>query len=171
MTNEKEITEVEYKVLQLLRKNSRRSASDIAKELKVSRALVSKVIRSLEEKGVKYCVEYYEKDELVAFALVNSCEGLDDCFKLLDGRYMAVIRGNLEELSNALSKIGSTQYFLAVEKVGKPKLKRRELSCDYCGEKILGEPYVVKAGRRVYYACCKSCKTQLTKRLRLKETT
>ncbi|EHP70327.1 transcriptional regulator [Metallosphaera yellowstonensis MK1] len=47
MSNVNELTALEYKVLRMLREDSRRSASELAEGLGVSRATVAKVIRSL----------------------------------------------------------------------------------------------------------------------------
>ncbi|WP_205835818.1 TRASH domain-containing protein [Metallosphaera hakonensis] len=165
MTNVKELSEIEYKVLQYLRSNSRLSSSRLAKELGLSRATVAKVINSLREKGVKFTVDYYEDGKITVFAISDTCASEGECYKLIDGRFMVTLSGNMEEVQNLLSKIKSENYFIAVNKVGSASVKQRGLKCDYCGGEITGEPLLIKRGKRTYYACCRTCRTHLEKRL------
>jgi hypothetical protein len=99
-------------------------------------------------------VDYHEEGQVVIFALVDACEG--ECYKLLDGRYVMVLRGTLKDVEENLSGTRVSQYFLAVERSGVPKVRRAEITCDYCGGEIRGGPMTVRMGRKVYYACCKT---------------
>ena len=67
-----------------------------------------------------------------------------------------VLRGTLKDVEENLSGTRVSQYFLAVERSGVPKVRRAEITCDYCGGEIRGGPMTVRMGRKVYYACCKT---------------
>ncbi|MBB5253548.1 TRASH domain-containing protein [Sulfurisphaera ohwakuensis] len=158
------VNQIEYKILQMLKEDSRKSASKIAKELGLSRATVAKIIKSLKDKGVKFTVEYHEKGELFAFVISDKCLA-EECYKLIDGKIMNIIRGDLSTISQKLSELGSDKYFISMEKLNEVSIERAELYCDYCGNEIKGNPYLVKLGKKVYYTCCKTCQTQLKKKL------
>jgi len=159
------VNQLEYKILQMLKEDSRKSASEIAKELNLSRATVAKIIKSLKEKGVKFTVDYYEEGELTAFVISDNCLQDEECYKLIDGRFMNVIKGDLKSVSEKISQLKSVTYFVGIERENVKKIEKAELYCDYCGNEIKGSPYLVKWGKKVYYTCCKTCQTQLRKRL------
>ena len=159
------LSQLEYKVLMMLREDGRRSASSIAKELGISRATVAKVIRSLKSKGVKFTVDYQEEGELTLFVLAKSCIS-EECYKLIDGRYMSLVRGTLKEIEETLSKAqGVESYFISTRKMNVARIARGELYCDYCGGEIKGEPITFKVGKRIYYTCCRTCERELKRKL------
>lgn len=161
------LSQLEYKVLQMLREDGRRSASSIAKELSVSRATVAKVIKSLKDKGVKFTVDYQEEGELILFLISRQCiEGSAECYKLIDGKYISLVRGKLHEIEEILSKVeDEKEYFISTQKVNTVTVIRGELRCDYCGGEIRGDPITFKLGKRIYYTCCRTCEKELRKRL------
>lgn len=165
VTNENELTELEYKVLSYLREDSRMSASKIAKELGVSRTSVAKAIQSLREKGVKFTVEYYEKDKLTVFSISENCPNGFACYKLIDGKYLVIMEARMEQMVDLLSKLKSSSYYVSVGKEGFTKVKRSKLVCDYCGGEIKGEPILLKRGKKIYYTCCKACSSEMEKKL------
>ena len=161
----KKLSQLEYRVLKMLEEDGRRSASSIAKELGVSRAAVAKAIKSLKEKGVRFTVEYEEEGTVTVFVLAKDCV-TENCYKLVDGRSISIFKGSLSEVEEVLSRAeGVEAYFIATRKVNAGKVARAELYCDYCGGEIRGEPITVKVGKKVYYACCRTCERELRKRL------
>ncbi|BCU67154.1 hypothetical protein HS7_05910 [Sulfolobales archaeon HS-7] len=165
MTNVNELSDLEYKVITYLKSDSRISSSKLAKELGVSRATVAKVIHSLRNKGVKFTVDFYEDGKLTVFAIANSCINEGECYRLIDGRFLVITSGNMNEIEGLLSKLKSEHYFIAVDKTGSPSVKQKGLKCDYCGGDIKGEPLLIKRGKKRYYACCRTCQTHLVKKL------
>jgi DNA-binding Lrp family transcriptional regulator len=164
--NEVKLGDLEYRVLQLLKENSRMPVSEIANELKVSRPTVSRIITSLQEKGIKFTVEYNEG--VTAFVVTSKCPQDAECFELIDGNIMAVIHArDLNELEEELKKIKDEKkyLFLSHKKVGKVSV-RVEMRCDYCGGAIRGSPLILKKGRKTYYACCKACLDGLKNKLK-----
>ncbi|TRM74647.1 AsnC family transcriptional regulator, partial [Sulfolobus sp. B5] len=123
-------------------------ASELAKRLNVSRSTATKLITRLREKGVKFTIEFMS-ESFIGFVISEECNG--ECYKLLDGRYMNLVRANtLDELQIKLSQIkGKEITFLARNDF--------TLKCDYCGKEIHDSPITFRMGRRVYYACCSSC--------------
>ncbi|BCU71016.1 TRASH domain-containing protein [Stygiolobus caldivivus] len=161
------LSQLEYKVLQMLREDGRRSASSIAKELGVSRATVAKVIKSLKGKGIKFTIDYQEEGKLVAFIISKECiQANIGCYKLIDGKYLSLVEGNLHDIEKVLSRIQDKEdYFIATSKMNTVRIIRGELYCDYCGGEIRGEPFTFKVGKKVYYTCCKTCEKELKKKL------
>ncbi|BFH72365.1 TRASH domain-containing protein [Sulfurisphaera javensis] len=159
------VNQLEYKILQMLKEDSRKSASKIAKELNISRATVAKIIHSLKEKGVKFTVDYYEEGELTAFIISDKCLENSECYKLINGEFLSLVKGDMKEIHKRLSDIKAEKFFLSIEKMNTEKIERSELYCDYCGNEIKGNPFLLKIGKKVYYTCCKTCQTQLKKKL------
>ncbi|BCS92623.1 TRASH domain-containing protein [Metallosphaera javensis (ex Sakai et al. 2022)] len=166
MTDVNSLSELEYKVLTYLREDSRTSSSKLARELGVSRATIAKILQSLREKGIKFTVEFYEEGKLTVFAVASACAEGAECYRLIDGKFMVTITGSMEQVEEVLSKLKTERYFIAVQKVGSTRVRRSSLRCDYCGGEIAGEPLVVRRGKKVYYTCCRTCQTQLAKKLR-----
>ncbi len=160
------LTPLEYKVLNILKEDSRRSASSIAKELQVSRATIAKTIKSLRSKNIKFSVEYWEEGELAVFAISKEClKGSKECYKLVDGRSVSIIRGSFDHIQQILEQNKIKNYLLAVDKVDSTKVIKEGLYCDYCGGEIKGTPITLKVRRRIYYTCCNTCKEHLRKKL------
>jgi len=139
---------LEYRALEILREDSRISVSELAERLNISRSTATKLITRLREKGVKFTIEFMP-ESFIGFVISEECN--DECYKLLDGRYMNIVRANtLDELQSKLSQIKSKEItFLAKNDF--------TLKCDYCGKEIHDSQITYRVGRRVYYACCNSC--------------
>lgn len=164
-TNEIKLSELEYRILQILKEDSRIPAAQIAKQLGLSRVTVSRIINSLKEKGIKFTVEFLEKD-LVGIVYSTSCLS-EECFKTISGDYISIIRANsLEDLEKALEK-REVKNLIVARQVGN-KITKSSLRCDHCGGKIEGEPIIYKRGRRIYYACCRTCLEGLKKKFEKK---
>ncbi|BDB99297.1 TRASH domain-containing protein [Saccharolobus caldissimus] len=149
------LSDLEFRALEILRKDSRISITKLAKTLNISRNTASNLIKSLRRKGVKFTIQYHN-EPFIAFVISESCK--DECYKLLDGRFMNIIRANtLEELQNKLSNIREKEnVFIAKSDF--------VVKCDYCGKEIYDSPLTYKVGRKTYYACCNSCLTELKRK-------
>ncbi|AWR98341.1 TRASH domain-containing protein [Acidianus sulfidivorans JP7] len=158
------LSELEYKVLQLLKIDARIPASQIAKQLGLSRVTVSRIILSLKKKGIKFSVNYVEKD-LVAIVTTDSCVS-EECFKTITGDYISIIRGDsIDEIERNLPS--NVKNIVLAHNLGK-KITKSALYCDYCGGKIEGEPLLYKKGKKIYYTCCKACLEGLKKKIQFK---
>jgi DNA-binding Lrp family transcriptional regulator len=166
--NVENLSDIEYKVLQILKENSRISLTEISRILGISRITAGKVIKNLQEKGVKFTVSY-EEEGLIAFVISSECEGKEDyeCYKLVDGRYILLIKSkNLKDLSEKISKVKEKrEIYIAVEKVGKKF--SFSVKCDYCGKIIKESPIIYKYRRRKHYACCEACLNGIKERLKV----
>ena len=156
MDNEIKLSDLEYKVLQLLKEDSRLPASEIGKNLGISRVTVSRIINSLKEKGVKFTVDYDEG--VTAFVITDEDVEGGECFELIDGNLLCIIKAkDLDSLEEKLKKIKHKfQIFLSHKKRNSVKVSS-EVKCDYCGAVIKGEPLIFRRGKKIYYACCRSC--------------
>lgn len=161
-TDEIKLSELEYRILQILKNDSRVPASQIAKQLGLSRVTVSRVINSLKNKGIKFTAEFIEKD-LIGIVYSDSCIS-EECFRTISGDYVSLVRASsLEELEKILEKHVVKNLIIA-HQLGK-KITKSSLYCDYCGGKIEGEPILYKRGKKIYYACCKTCLEGLKKKM------
>ncbi|MCI2415201.1 MAG: TRASH domain-containing protein [Candidatus Aramenus sp.] len=161
-TDEVRLTDLEYRVLQILREDARTPGSKIAKQLGISRVTISRVVRSLKQKGVKFEARLNE-EELVAVVTSDSCLS-EECFKVITGEFVSIVRGHdLSEIEKKLEGARPLSVILG-RTLGK-RVVRESLRCDYCGGKIEGEPITYKLGRKTYYACCRACYEGLREKL------
>ncbi len=158
-------TDIEIKVLNILRENARVSVSEIAERLGLSRITVYRVMKSLISKGVKFTVEVPE-DSPRAFIITRGPHvDLGECYKLVDGRYMLIIRArDFNELINIIDRLrDKDEVHIALRPVSK-QLVSVGLICDYCGGPIT-VPIIYRRGKRSYYLCCETCLRELKKKL------
>lgn len=149
------LSDLEFRALEVLRNDSRISVTELAKRLNISRSTATNIIKNLRKKGVKFTIQY-QNEPFIAFVISGYCNG--ECYKLLDGRFMNIVRANtLEELENKLSKIEAKDLSF----IGKGNFV---VKCDYCGKEIHESPLVYRIGRKTYYACCNSCLSELKKK-------
>ena len=64
----------------------------IAEKLGVSRATVSRAIRSLMNKGVRFTVDIPDNSPRAFIITRRPYERLGECYKLIDGRYLIIIK-------------------------------------------------------------------------------
>ncbi|ARM76756.1 TRASH domain-containing protein [Acidianus manzaensis] len=161
-TNEIRLSEIEYKILQILKTDARTPASQIAKQLGISRVTVSRAIESLKNKGIKFSVNFVEKD-LVGIITSDSCLS-EECFKTITGDYVSLVRADsVEELEKSLENHNIKNIIIA-HHLGK-RIVKSALYCDYCGGKIESEPIIYKRGKKIYYTCCKACLDGLKRKI------
>jgi len=159
------LTDIERKVLNILRENARASVSEIAEELGVSRATVSRAIRSLVNKGVRFTVDIPDNSPRAFIITRRPYERLGECYKLIDGRYLVIIKArDYNELVRVVEGIDDKmELFIAIGVVGR-NVVPMGLVCDYCGGPI-SMPIIYRRGKRTYYLCCETCLRELKKKL------
>lgn len=168
------LSELEQRLLTILKEDSRKSISELAVELDVSRATARKAMDSLLVSGrIKSFTIQLNDDEKDLVILHTEDIGsvpkrfiLED-FELLDGTHMLVIHyENLVKLDNLRIldvKIARRRN------VGENPGRTSHLHCDLCGNEILNEPIMLKSRGKAYYACCPGCESTLKRRLSLVE--
>lgn len=164
------LTEMEQRLTAILKKDSRKSISDIADELGTSRVTARKVLDSLMESGkIKAFTVRLDVDETdMAVVRVADREKVPDDlvieeFQLLDGTSLLVVY--YEDLMK-LDEVRIMDVRIARKRIVNDDYGRMEdLHCDLCGSEIRGSPVRVTVNRRVYYACCPTCEKGLRRKL------
>ncbi len=150
-------SELEYRAVQVLKRNPRITIRELAEELNVNRNTASKILRSVLRK-VKLRVTVDAGP--VIFAVGKCAEWCEECYPLINEDNMCVTRGS--DLSYLLKRVEETkpkEVFISMKgEVGGSKVNF-SLSCDYCGKEIHeGERYITYVkGRKTYFLCCTSC--------------
>ncbi|WP_054858027.1 TRASH domain-containing protein [Vulcanisaeta sp. JCM 16159] len=158
-------TDIEIRVLNILRENARASVSEIAERLGMSRVTVYRTLKSLINKGVKFTVDVPE-DSPRAFVITKEPHAdLGNCYKLVDGRYMVIVRArDFNELVTIIDRLRDRdEVYIALRPVSR-QLVSVGLVCDYCGGTIT-VPIIYRRGRRTYYLCCETCLRELKKKI------
>lgn len=168
------LSELEQRLVTILKEDSRKSISDISLELDVSRTTARKAMDSLLQSGkIKSFTILLNDDEkdlalihVENSALVPKRYVLED-FELLDGTRMLVIHyENLVKLPDV--RIMDVKIARRMT-VGDNPGRAAHFHCDLCGNDIGNDPIAVKSRGRTYYACCPGCENTLKRRLALDE--
>jgi|ECHnycMinimDraft_1075156.scaffolds.fasta_scaffold00049_26 DNA-binding Lrp family transcriptional regulator len=168
------IKEIEYRLLNLLIEDAGRNLSELSRELGVSKATVSRMIKSLKERGIikKFSIELGEdlnEERIFAFLRIRggdigNVEG--DLYKLLDGSYLLVITGKdigeiEEEIEKVSTRVTINEVLISTSLIKKARkslgIKPISLHCDYCNHEIEGNPLILKFRGKIYYLCCNTC--------------
>jgi DNA-binding Lrp family transcriptional regulator len=163
------ITEIEQRLILILKKDSRKSILDIAEELGVSRITAKKAFDSLIRIGKikNFTVTLDEDERDLAIIHVRDLGNLPkdlviEYFRLIDNTYIVVVYYEnlvkLEGLSIIDVKIAT------VRSINENSGRVEHLHCDYCGEGMSGIPIRVELQGKTYYACCPNCERDLRKR-------
>ena len=166
------ITDIEQKLIVLLKKNSRITITEISRELNVSRITAKKALDTLTRSGrIKHFTITLE-DEDREMLLVRTddasripSEYVIERFKLIDGSFISVLfYEDLLSIKDAHIK----GVDIAVSREQNENMFRMEgIHCDYCGNEIKGKPIIVEIGGKTFYACCPNCERDLKKRREL----
>lgn len=169
------IDEIDLKIINILKEDSRVSFSEIARELKLSRQTVKSRISRLEKEDIieKYTVKLASSVEdagTSVYLLVHSeepekmweIEEVVEINKITSKRYL--IRVTLKDLSE-LSEIMDRGKLEVIEVMPVIERKVRErpfrlkitFRCDYCGKEMTDEPIVYRYRNKFYVLCCKTC--------------
>lgn len=163
-------SELEQRLIYILKRDSRKNLSDIAEELGVSRVTARKTMDSLLESGrISSFTIRLDSDEtdLAIIHLENTEELPADLiaedYQLIDGTHLVVlyyedlmkVKGaRVLDVKIARRKTTNENYDRAVH-----------LHCDLCESEITGTPIRVSVNRKVFYACCPTCEKGLVRRL------
>jgi Transcriptional regulators len=166
------ITDIEQRLIVLLKRNSRITITEISKELGVSRITAKKALDTLTRSGRIKRFTVTLEDENREMVLVRTddasripSEYVIERFKLIDGSFISVLFYE-DLLSIKDAHINGVD--IAVSREQNENVFRMEgLHCDYCGNEIKGKPIMVEIGGKTYYACCPNCERDLKKRREL----
>ena len=164
--------EIESRVLDILKRDSRTSISDIASILETGRTRVREAIDSMLESGKirRFTVETSDEGNDLILAKVRKIDQIDqtrliEYFEMIDGTYLIVAA--YSEIKS-LDKVEVLEFNFAKQRWNIGFVTGvRKLTCDYCGQKIDGNPITVERGRKILYACCPNCQKDLTRENRI----
>jgi len=163
-------TEIDQRLISILKSNSRMPLSDIAKELGISRVTAKHRIDELLASGVisGFTLKLSIEDENLS--MVHFEKGVDlpsdlilEDYELMDGSHMSVLHyedipkiGDME--INDLKIVKKRRFFDG-------NIRLSHVHCDYCGKLITDSPIRVKLNNHIYYACCTNCEGSIRKRV------
>ncbi|MEM0156373.1 MAG: TRASH domain-containing protein [Thermoplasmataceae archaeon] len=165
----KNSSEIEQRLITILKKNSRKNIVDIAEELGVSRITAKKALDGLVQNGRirKFTVTLEEDEQDMALVYVDDVKEIPENliveqFRLMDDTYIAVLYyEDLMQVKNARIK----RIEIAKSRITNDNITRLEdIHCDYCGKEIKSDPIMVEIAGRTFYACCPNCERDLKKR-------
>lgn len=158
------ILNLEYKILRLLKKNSRISISDISESTGADRRLISRLMKILEEREIVcYTTVLKKETERLALVTFDGYEGTRDffieSFRLLDGRECALISGDdlyrFEKCKISMIQIIKERV---INQNFAPMTKQ---VCEYCGRQITNDPVTFILRNIEHTVCCKNCRKDL----------
>lgn len=163
------LTDVEQRMIAVLRNDSRKTILDIAGELGISRITAKKIFNALTEDGVikRFTITLAEDDRNLIIVHVREIEKIPqdlmvEYFSLVDGTFLVVTYyENLIKIQN--------QEILGVEIATRRTLnegysRMEHVRCDYCGNEIVKEPIKLEIHKKTFYVCCPNCERDLRKR-------
>lgn len=167
------LDEVDLKIINILKANSRVSITEIAKALNLSRQTVKARIERLENEGVieGYTIKLASSFENLgssAYLLANTedaekileMEEVVEVNRIASKKYLIRVQLNsLEDLSRVMDKAEILEVFPVTERIAKevPFKAKVNYRCDYCGKEMFDEPIVYRLKNKVYVLCCKTC--------------
>ncbi|MCL4315248.1 MAG: TRASH domain-containing protein [Candidatus Thermoplasmatota archaeon] len=163
------LSELEQRLILLLKKNSRMSMVDIARELGTSRLTAKKALDSLVSSGrlKKFTVSLADEEKDVVLVYTDSLENIPgnlilERFSLIDGSYMVILY--YEDLIR-IKKADIKRVEIATSRESYENMTRVEnIHCDYCGKEIRDSPISLEIRGKTYYVCCPNCERDLMKR-------
>lgn len=162
-------SEIEQRLLVLLKKDSRKSILDASRELGISRITAKKALDSLVESGKIKNFTITLSEDLKDLAIVHVKDMKDipmdlvvEYFSMIDGTYMIVMYyENLVKIKN--TEISDVK-FAAARTMNESIGRLENIHCDYCGKEIRESPIVFEIQGKTNYACCPNCERDLRKR-------
>lgn len=158
--------EIEDRVMEMLKENSRITTIQISRNLGISRATAKKALENLVDGGrvLGFTIRSQEeRDDLALLHLEKDADLPQDMvlerFELIDGTWLALIY--LEKVSSIVNR-GILDVKIIRQRIqGNASPRSRHLHCDYCHAEILGSPLKVKSKERTYFVCCPNCKRDM----------
>lgn len=163
------LSELEQRLILLLKRNSRISIVDMARELNTSRLTAKKALDALKSSGriKKFTISLADEEKDMVLVYVGSLENIPENiilerFSLIDGSYLIVLY--YEDLMQ-IKKASIRRVEVATSREVNENIIRVEgLHCDYCGKVIKDNPIAVEIRGRTRYVCCPNCERDLRKR-------
>ncbi|WP_435079081.1 winged helix-turn-helix transcriptional regulator [Halococcus sp. AFM35] len=182
------IDDVDYRILELLMDDARRSYRDIAEEVDRSPPTVSERVERLEEVGV---IEGFTLDvdrsmlvegptvlvdlavepgseEMVVDSLTDA-PAVEHVIRTVDAAVVFVAHANERDVGALLSetlgdeRVRDYRVRLVGETKWEPRLDEEHLAieCVVCGKAVEGGDESVDLGDRTYEVCCSSCASEI----------
>ena len=163
------LSELEQRLILLLKRNSRMSIVDIASELGTSRLTAKKALDSIISSGriKKFTISIADEEKDMVLVYTDNLENIPrniilERFSLIDGSYMVILY--YEDLIK-LKKASIKRVEIATSRESYENMNRAEnLHCDYCRKDIKDNPISVEIRGKTYYVCCPNCERDLKKR-------
>ncbi len=168
------LDEYDFKLINLLKENSRLSVSELAKLLGLSRQTVKARMERLEKEGViqKYTIKLSPELEDKSIAIVmletekperfEEYNEIIEIYRIASRKYLLKVAADkLSDLSGILNdeEFNVLAIMPVLERIERDGLFsiRMKFRCDYCGKEVVDEPIVYKYHNKVYVFCCKTC--------------
>lgn len=173
MTNMKRnVSEIEQRLLLLLKKDSRKSLVEISKDLGISRITAKKAFDSLISSGKirGFTVRLEENERDLALVHVKEASEMAqelalERFSLIDGSSILVVF--YEDLLKITGLPIIDVKIATSRSINDTTARIMQLHCDYCGMLINSDPIRVEIKGKSYYVCCPNCERDLRKRREL----
>ena len=170
----KNISELEQRLISILKKNARMSTLEIADELDVSRATAKKTMDSLINTGriKKFTILLDEEEKDLGLVYTDNIESIPknlvlEHFKLINNSYVAVMY--FEDILKVENLDIKRVEIAKSRKTNENSIRANNIHCDYCHAEIKERPIVLEIGKKTYYACCPNCERDLRKRIEMTE--
>jgi hypothetical protein len=166
--------ELESRLLDILKRDSRTTISDLASILGTGRTRVRKAIEGMVSDGTirRFTIETSDEGEDIIVARVRKIDQIDqsrliEYFEMIDGTYLTVAAySQIHALDKA--EVMDLNFAKQRRSIGFIPVGRK-LTCDYCGQRINGTPLTAEMGSKILYACCPNCQNDLLKENRGKQ--
>ena len=163
------LSELEQRLILLLKRNSRMSIVDMASELGISRLTAKKALDSIISSGriKKFTISLADEEKDMVLVYTDNLENIPgniilERFSLIDGSYMVILY--YEDLIK-IKKANIKRVEIATSRELYENMNRAEnLHCDYCRKEIKDNPISVEIRGKTYYVCCPNCERDLKKR-------
>ena len=156
------ISELEQRLILLLKRNSRMSVVDMAKELGTSRLTAKKALDSIISSGriKKFTISIADEEKDMVLVYTDNLENIPgnivlERYSLIDGSYLVILY--YEDLIK-IKKANIKRVEIATSRELYENMNRAEnLHCDYCRKEIKDNPISVEIRGKTYYVCCPNC--------------
>ena len=163
------ISELEQRLILLLKRNSRMSVVDMARELNTSRLTAKKALDYIVSSGriKKFTISLANEEKNMVLVYIDNLENIPkniilERFCLIDGSYMIILY--YEDLIK-IKKANIKRVEIATSREVNENMTRAEsIHCDYCRKEIKDNPISVEVRGKTYYVCCPNCERDLKKR-------
>ena len=163
------LSELEQRLILLLKRNSRMSIVDMAAELGTSRITVKKALDSIISSGriKKFTISIADEEKDMVLVYTDNLDNIPrniilERFSLIDGSYMVILY--YEDLIK-LKKASIKRVEIATSRESYENMNRVEnIHCDYCRKEIKDNPISVEIKGKTNYVCCPNCERDLKKR-------